>query len=104
MRIDSIWAPVAKRLAALPDQYSHDEAYAQYRLAREASIDLLISVAPTVKALLTREQRRKLPGFVASALDKRYLSNIRSGTAGGGGASIPGGMGGGMVFTGGGIR
>ena len=87
VRIDSIWAPVAKRLAALPDNYSHDEAYAQYKDAREASIDLLISVAPTVKALLTREQRRKLPTFVASALDKRYLSNIRSGTAGGGGTS-----------------
>ena len=107
VRIDSIWAPVARRLAALPDQYSHDDAYAQYKDAREASIDLLISVAPTVKALLTREQRRKLPGFVASALDKRYLSNIRSGTAGGS-ASIPSGMGSGMagsmVFTGGGIR
>ncbi|MEQ1690419.1 MAG: TonB-dependent receptor [Gemmatimonas sp.] len=101
VRIDSIWAPVATRLAALPDDYRHDEAYLLYRQAREASIDLLITVAPTVKALLTKVQRRKLPGFVASALDTRYLSNIRSGTAGIGGAAIPGGMGTGMIFTGG---
>ena len=100
VRIDSIWAPVAKDFAALPDTYSHDEAYARYRTAREASIDLLLTVAPTVKALLTKEQLRKLPSYVASALDKRYLSSIRSGTAGGGGAAIPGGPG--MMMTGGG--
>jgi len=92
VRIDSIWAPVAKELAALPDRFSHDLAYDRYKAAREASIDLLITVAPTVKQLLTKEQLRKLPAFVASALDKRYLSNIRSGTAGGGGGmQIPGG-------------
>jgi hypothetical protein len=100
VRIDSIWAPVAKDFAALPDTYSHDEAYARYRTAREASIDLLLTVAPTVKALLTKEQLRKLPSYVASALDKRYLSSIRSGTAGGGGAAIP--VGPGMMMTGGG--
>ena len=92
VRIDSIWAPVAKELAALPDRFSHDLAYDRYKAAREASIDLLLTVAPTVKKLLTKEQLRKLPAFVASALDKRYLSNIRSGTAGGGGGmQIPGG-------------
>ncbi len=99
VRIDSIWAPVAKEFAALPDRYSHDLVYDRYRAAREASIDLLITFAPTVKQLLTRDQQRKLPSFVASALDKRYLSNIRSGTAGGGGGmQIPGG---GMVMSGG---
>ena len=34
-----------------------------------------------MKELLTAEQRRKLPPFVASYLDPRYLASIRSGTA-----------------------
>ena len=35
IRLDSIWSPVAKYLAALPDNYDKDEAYSRYRRARE---------------------------------------------------------------------
>jgi len=102
VRLDSIWAPLAKRFANLPDRYSHDEVYADYRRAREASIDMLIALAPTINALLSAEQKRQLPSFVASALDRRYLVAIRSGTAGGGGGlPIMGGMGA-AAFGGGG--
>jgi hypothetical protein len=53
--------------------------------------------------VLTKEQWRKLPPFVASALDDRYLKSIRSGTAGGGGGGMMmGGMGGMTVMGGGG--
>jgi hypothetical protein len=38
-------------------------------------------LAPTVKGLLTGEQLRKLPPFIASYLEPRYLASIRSGTA-----------------------
>ena len=107
--LDSIWSPVAKYLAALPDNYDKDDAYAHYRRAREASVDLLIKLVPQIRSLLTSEQRRKLPSFIASYLDTRYLASIRSGTAGaangpmmfpGGGMFFP--MGGGGPGAGGG--
>ena len=82
VRLDSIWSNVARDLAALPANYDQSEAYARYKRAREASVDLLIALAPSINALLAPEQKRKLPALVASHLDKRYLAGIRSGTAG----------------------
>ena len=101
IRLDSIWTPVAKYLAALPTEYDQSEAYRRFRSGREASVDLLIAVAPTLNKLLTADQKRKLPPLVASHLDGRYLAGIRSGTAGntGGGVFMGGFMGG---FGGGG--
>jgi hypothetical protein len=100
VRLDSIWAPVSKRFAELPERYDRDMIYAQYVKAREASIDMLRAYAPAVKKLLTNQQWRLLPPFVASALDDRYLRSIRSATSGGGGGMmLPGGamiMGGGL--------
>jgi hypothetical protein len=97
IRLDSIWSPVAKTLASLPDNYDQGEAYQLYRSAREATVDLLIALAPRINALLTADQKRKLPSLVASHLDRRYLAGIRSGTAGntGGGVFMGGFMGGG---------
>lgn len=99
IRLDSIWSPVAKYLADLPSDYRHDDAYDRYRDARRASVDLLVRLAPAVKDLLTPAQRRKLPPYVASALDPRYLAAVRSGTAGLGGG-FTGGMLGGMLPAG----
>ncbi len=82
VRLDSIWTPVAKSLAALPDIYDQNEAYDRYRMAREASFDLLIRVAPGVSAMLSSEQKRLLPSSVASYLDPKYLRQIRSSTSG----------------------
>lgn len=101
VRLDSIWSPIATQFAALPDGYEKDRIYLQYVRAREASIDILRGYAPRVKQLLSAEQRRRLPQFIALALDDRYLKTIRSGTAGGGaggifpGMMMAGGMGGG---------
>jgi hypothetical protein len=58
-----------------------------------------------VKDLLTADQRRKLPAFVASYLEPRYLASIRSGTATFVGGMFPGAggpvtIGGGPVFMG----
>ena len=101
IRLDSIWSPVVKYFASLPDAYSRDEAYRRYKSAREASVDRLIRLAPEIRRLLTSEQRRKLPPNIASFIDPRYLASIRSGTAGGaaGGMMFPGG---GMMMPGGG--
>ncbi len=93
VRLDSIWSPISTQFAALPDGYDRDRIYWQYVRAREVSIDILRGYAPYVKRLLTTEQRRKLPPFIATALDDRYLKTIRSGTAGGGGSMMfPGAM------------
>jgi hypothetical protein len=102
IKLDSIWSPVTKYLASLPDKYDQGEAYDRYRIAREASVDALIKIAPMVKSLLTAEQLRRIPTFVTPYLDTRYLASVRSGTAGTnlgmimlGGMAIPAGVGGG---------
>jgi len=105
IRNDSIWAPVAKYLGSLPDRYDEGAAYDHYITARHATVDLLTKIGPEVKELLTPEQRRKLPPFVASYLEPRYLASIRSGTATFVGGMFPtmGGpvtIGGGPVFIG----
>src|SRR5437762_7784747 len=68
-RVDSIWAPVAKFLADLPDNYDQGLAYEKYVLARRAQIDLMIKVAPTIKAILKGDQFRLLPSYATANLD-----------------------------------
>jgi hypothetical protein len=81
-RLDSIWTPVARYLSALPKgPYDQDDAYARYRAAREASVDLLVEFAPQVKQLLTPEQKRLLPQSLVNYMDPKYLKAIRSSTA-----------------------
>jgi hypothetical protein len=94
VKLDSIWSPVIKYLANLPDHYDQDQAYDRYRGAREASVDALIRVAPDIKSLLSPSQIRKLPTFVTPFLDTRYLASVRSGTSGVGLGMMmmPGGM------------
>jgi hypothetical protein len=97
IKLDGIWSPIVKEFSALPDTYDHDEAYHRYIVARRQTVDLLKQISPVVKALLTDEQFRRLPSFVASYLDTRYLASIRSGTAG---LGTGGGMFGGFVPAG----
>lgn len=81
IRLDAIWSPVTKYLAELPDSYDQGAAYDRYLGARRATVDLLMEIVPGVKELLTADQRRRLPSFIASYLEPRYLASIRSGTA-----------------------
>jgi hypothetical protein len=90
VRLDSIWTPAARYFAALPAGYDRNEAYARYKASREASVDLLVTIAPALRNLLTASQRRALPSLVAAYLDTRFLATIRSGTAGIGLAFLPG--------------
>jgi hypothetical protein len=78
-RTDSIWAPVARYLAALPKNYNEDEAYDRFQQARRAQIDMMAKLGPAIRDLLTSEQRRKVPQLVLNYLDPRYLVSIRSG-------------------------
>jgi hypothetical protein len=66
-------------------------------------VDILSGLAPSVRNLLSAEQRRKLPSFITMSLDNRYLASIRSGTAGFTGGGIPGMSGGGPMMMMGGM-
>ena len=79
-RTDSLWAPVSRQLAALPESYDGHAAYEKYVAARHAQVDMLIALAPVIRGLLTPEQVRKLPTYVTNLLDTRYLVSIRNGT------------------------
>ncbi|MGD0992165.1 MAG: carboxypeptidase regulatory-like domain-containing protein [Gemmatimonadales bacterium] len=85
--LDSIWTPVIRHYVALPDSYDRAEVYDRYRAAREASVDLLVAVAPAIRSLLTASQRRRLPDLITAYLDPRYLAAVRAGTSG-----TPGGV------------
>ena len=104
VRLDSIWTPVAAYLGSLPNRYDQSDAYDRYLTARRTSVDLLARIAPDVTALLTAEQRRKLPAFISGYLEPRYLASIRSGTMSftGGGFIPPGAGGGDRTVVGGG--
>jgi hypothetical protein len=82
IRLDSIWSPVARHFGALPDDYDRRDVYDRYRTARQASVDLLIKLSGSIKALLTPAQLRMLPSFISGYIDPRYLAAIRSGTQG----------------------
>jgi hypothetical protein len=86
--LDSVWIPTVKYLSELPDDYDRATAYRRYREARETSVDALIKLVPFVKGLLTPEQRRHMPSFIAPFLDTRYLASVRSSTAGAGLSSV----------------
>jgi hypothetical protein len=89
--IDALWTPVAKYLAALPDKYDLDEAYDRVRTTQNESLDLMGIYGPAAKQLLTDEQIRKLPPFIALFLDNQAIRNIRPGRRGGGRGGFFGG-------------
>jgi len=89
--IDSIWTPVSKYLASLPDKYDLDEAYDKVRTAENRSLDQMGKYGPAAKSLLTADQIRKLPPFIALFLDNEAIRQIRPGRAGGGRGGFFGG-------------
>jgi uncharacterized membrane protein YgcG len=99
-RADSLWAPVARELSTLAQDYNEGAAYARYMRARRAQLEMLIAIAPVVHDLLTPAQRRKLPPRVVNYMDPRYLVSIRDGS----GTYVTSGEGGGFGGGGGGFR
>jgi hypothetical protein len=82
IRNDALWSPIAREFANLPNGYNRDQAYSRYMAARRSTLDELSVLGPAIKGLLSPDQRRKLPSFIASYLEPRYLASIRSGTNG----------------------
>lgn len=79
---DSLWLPVGRYLAALPNDYSTGDAFSRFADARARTIDHLISILPQVKAVLTPAQRRRVPPLVANYLDERVLRFLRTSSVG----------------------
>ena len=79
-RTDSLWTPVARYIAALPKDYKQDDAFARYLRARRTQVDLLMGYVKAVDALLSPEQKRKLPAQIVQYLDPRFLDLVRDGT------------------------
>ncbi len=75
---DSVWTPVAEYFIALPEVYSHGDAYSRYVSARERTIDYLMTLVPAATGVLTGTQRRQLPPQIANYLDLRVLRYLRS--------------------------
>lgn len=89
--IDSIWTPVSKYLSDLPDKYDLSDAYDRVREAENKSLDQMAIYGPAAKHLLTPEQVRKLPPFIALFLDNQAIRQVRPGRAGGGRGGFFGG-------------
>ena len=90
-------------MPATPDQQARITQLEKRIDALETKIDLLIKLAPSVKGVLTAQQRRLLPSFITGYLDPHYLAAIRSGTQGSGFVfGLPGGIDVGSVVGGGG--
>ncbi len=82
IRLNGIWAPVAKRYFAvggLPDRGTADDAVSA---APEASKNLLITILPDIKELLRDDQRRKLSPAIAGYLEPTNLAALGAGTSG----------------------
>ena len=99
--IDSIWSPIAKYLSVLPEKYSLDEAYDKVRGGENKSLDQMQIFGPAAKQLLSDEQIRKLPPFIALFLDDKAIRNVRPGQQGRGPGAFGGGGGGGRGGGGG---
>ena len=83
-KADALWSPVSKNLEALPDQYNDNKAYDEYVIAREKTVDYLMTLVPDVTKLLTASQKRKIPQQIMNYLDVRVLKFLRSSSSGDG--------------------
>jgi hypothetical protein len=89
--IDSVWTPISAYLASLPEKYDLNEAYDRVSVAQNKSLDLMAVYGPAAKKLLTDEQVRKLPAYIALFLDNQAIRQVRPGRAGGGRGGFFGG-------------
>jgi hypothetical protein len=80
---DSLWQPLAKYLAELPNDYNADEAWARVKDTWYKALDRLAILGPKARNLLTDDQYRMLPSLIANQLDADQIRNQRPGNAAG---------------------
>jgi hypothetical protein len=78
---DSVWTPVAKYLAALPNDYDADEAWDRVKAGWNQVIERLVVLGPAAKALMTKDQITRLPAFLALSLDEAAIRALKPGNA-----------------------
>ena len=81
-KADALWTPVAKYLESLPEGYDKSGAYERYVVARQQTVDFLMTLVPDVKRVLTKAQKRRLPLQILNFLDERVLKFMRTSSAG----------------------
>ena len=80
---DETWRPVAKYLAALPDDYDLGEAWAKVKAAQDMVLEKLVVLGPAAKQLLTRPQLNKLPPLITIFLDENSIRAYKPGNSNG---------------------
>jgi beta-lactamase regulating signal transducer with metallopeptidase domain len=81
IRLNGIWSPVAKHYFGAAGPVDRGEPSAALNGAPEASMNLLIAIAPDIKGLLRDDQRSKLPPAIAGYLEPATLAALGAGTA-----------------------
>jgi hypothetical protein len=80
---DSLWTPIARYLANLPNDYDPDEAWARVKEGFNKNIERLAVMGPAAKGLLTKQQINALPPLLNQLLDEHAIRAMRPGNAGG---------------------
>jgi hypothetical protein len=80
---EETWRPIAKYLAALPDDYDLSEAWDKVKAAQNAILDKLIVLGPAAKDVLTKEQVNRLPPFIMVFMDEQTIKAYRPGNSNG---------------------
>lgn len=81
IRLNGIWSPVAKQYLSAGGSSDGGTINEIVNSAPEASMNLLIAIAPDIKGLLNDDQRRKLPATIAGYLEPATLAALGDGTA-----------------------
>lgn len=77
--VDSAWTPVAKKAAALGNNFDEALLQREYNNARDVIFDYWIAVMPSIRNLYTRGQYKSMNETIRNNLfDEDYLRRLRS--------------------------
>jgi len=80
---DETWRPIAKYLAALPDDYDLSEAWDKVKTAQIATLEKMVILGPLARHLLTTAQMNKLPPIITIFLDENTIRAYKPGNSNG---------------------
>jgi len=80
---DEIWRPIAKYLAALPDDYDLGEAWDKVKTAQDLVLEKMVILGPAARKILTKEQLNKLPPIITIFLDENSIRAYKPGNSNG---------------------
>ncbi len=80
---DEIWHPIAKYLAALPDDYDLGGAWQKVKAAQDLVLEKMVILGPAARKILTKEQLNKLPPIITIFLDENSIRAYKPGNSNG---------------------